>query len=161
MWIFNRTVLQYILAAGITIVWYIAWAYQQFVCVYLGSVYKRTHTSCMHYILYGCHLLSCRWACSCQFLRLVVARRWERCGDWLHWLSGSGAHPWLPEKVRMISEAITISHLAANYIEHNLHILRNQGKHLDPKVINWKKMFSVLFTRLHCVPEFNGYSPHI
>lgn len=67
------------------------------VCV-LKAEFRRG--CCERHIPSGCRRLTCRWACSYQFQRLVAARRWERCGGSLRWLSGSEAYPSLQQEGR-------------------------------------------------------------
>lgn len=67
------------------------------VCV-LKAEFRRG--CCERHIPSGCRRLTCRWACSYQFQRLVAAKRWERCGGSLRWLSGSEAYPSLQQEGR-------------------------------------------------------------
>lgn len=53
---------------------------------------------CVHYVLCGRRRLTCTWACSYRSPPSVVARRWERCGGWPRWPSGSRVRPWLPQR---------------------------------------------------------------
>lgn len=55
---------------------------------------------CIHYVLCGRRRQIYTWACSYQSPPSVVARRWERCGGWPRWPSGSRVRPWLPQRGR-------------------------------------------------------------